>query len=48
VRLTPAFDIDLTALGAPAEDAEKTAVFHYSNVKDRALCTFLALGKPSD
>jgi hypothetical protein len=26
----------LTALGAPAEDAEKTAVFHYSNVKDRA------------
>jgi hypothetical protein len=33
VRLTPVFDIDLTAPGTRAEDAEKTAVFHYSNVK---------------
>jgi hypothetical protein len=40
VRLPPVFDIDLTAPGAPAEDAEKTAVFHYSNVKTVPFSTF--------
>jgi hypothetical protein len=48
VRLIPVFNIALTAPGATAEDTEKTAVFHYSNVKTVTFFNFLALGRPSD
>jgi hypothetical protein len=46
VGSAPVFDIDLTALGTPAEDAEKTAVFHNSNVKTVAFFHVLAWKTP--
>jgi hypothetical protein len=36
----------LTALGAVAEDTEKTAVFHYSKVKELSALPRFELGAP--